>query len=87
MKITVKRWIADQKRDEMHKYNLDGCFEYVNGYYADTENDTVTFLAAEVIKETEKAVQVALICQTRHNQDYRDPFTVWFPKSQVVNIA
>jgi len=86
MTITVKRWMADQKRAEMKKYHLAGCFVYVDGYYADLENDTITFIAREVIKETEKAIQVALECETVYAQNGHEPYKAWFPKSQVVSI-
>lgn len=86
MKVTVKRWVADQKREEMAKYHLDGCFEYVDGYYADTKNDTVTFMAVEVLKETEKAIQIALECETLIGMNGHEPYKAWFPKSQIVSI-
>lgn len=86
MKVTVKRWMADQKREEMHKYHLDACFEYVDGYYADVKNDTVTFIAYEVLKESEKAIQVSLECTTRVEMRGHDPYKAWFPKSQIIKI-
>lgn len=86
-KITVKRLIADQKRDEMKAYHLDGCFEYVNHYYANTKNDTVTFLLDDdIIRETEKAVYVALKCETV-GQRYHEAWKTWLPKSQIVEMA
>lgn len=86
-KITVKRWIADKTRNEIQGYHLDGCFEYFDGFYADKENDTVTFLLdADILQETEKAVQVALKCETVGGR-YHEAYKAWFPKSQIVAFA
>lgn len=91
-KLTVKRWIADQKRDEMKKYNLAPCFEYVTNedgveYYADEKNDTVTFIIEKKAKETEKAICVEVQTETRTGMNAHKAFTLWFPKSQIVNEA
>jgi hypothetical protein len=85
-KLTAKRWIIDQKRDEMRKYHLDLCFEYANNYYADVENDTVTIRVVEIVKESEKAMQVKAECETTE-QRFHEPFILWIPKSQIVAIA
>lgn len=83
MKITVKRWIADQKNTEAKRYNLFPNVEYISGFYADVENDTVTYTDAEIVAESAKAVKVELGCG---NTDGKvGIFTAWLPKSQIVN--
>lgn len=82
MTLTVKRWIADQKMGEMKARNYFPTCVPVNGYYADTENDTVTFDMVEVVKETEKAIQVALDCGNYGGKE--GSYIVWFPKSQII---
>ena len=67
MKMTVKRWIADQKDAEAKKHNMFPDVVYVkdeNGidFYADLKNDTVTYEDAEIVRETEKAVLASLYC-------------------------
>lgn len=82
MKMTVKRWIADKAQEEAKRYNLFFNVEYANGYYADTENDTVTFSDVEILKETEKAIQVSIACG---NADGKvGTYKAWMPKSQIV---
>lgn len=83
MKLTVKRWIADQKNAEAKKLFMFPDVEYVNGFYADVENDTVTFSDVEILGETEKAVHVALWCGSIDGKV--GPFKTWFPKSQILN--
>lgn len=85
MKLTVKRWIADQKREEMKRFNYFANMEYVNGYYADTENDTVTYSEVEVLKETKKAVLVSIECGNIDGN--AGAYKVWMPKSQIVAMA
>lgn len=88
MTITVKRWMADQKISEMKEYHLLPEMEYTEDaelgkFYVNKETNTVTFIISEVLKETAKAVQVAVKCETdgfRAHDDYR----MWLPKSQVV---
>lgn len=87
MKVTVKRWLAEQKREEMAKYNLAPTFEYVDGYWVNREDDTVTMNVVEVLKETEKAIQLSMDCETRTGMNAHDPFAMWFPKSQIIELA
>lgn len=88
MKVTVKRWIADQKYNEMKAYHLYPFFECVENedgekYYADTVNDTVTFIVNEVVKETAKAIQFSIPCETEGARAHA-PYMMWMPKSQIV---
>lgn len=93
MKITVKRWIGDQKYDEMKAYNRAPEFVYVEDeeqgrYYADTKNDTITMVVLNVIKETAKAVQVELETMNFSTDEYvAKKWTTWFPKSQIVELS
>ena len=82
MKMTVKRWIADKAQTEAKRYNYFFNVEYVNGFYADIENDTVTLESVEIIKETEKAVQVAIGCGAIDGKV--ETWNAWLPKSQIV---
>lgn len=82
MKMTVKRWVADKVQTEAKRYNYFFNCEYVNGFYADIENDTVTFENVEVLKETEKAIHIAISCG---NIDGKvGSWKAWLPKSQIV---
>jgi len=88
MTITVRRWIGDQKYDEMKRYNRAPEFIYTNGYYADIENDTITMVVLNVLKETAKAVQVELETMDLNTDEYvAKKWTTWFPKSQIVAMA
>ncbi len=87
MTITVKRWLAEQKREEMAKYNLAPTFVYHNDFWVNIEDDTVTMNVVEVLKETEKAVQLAMDCETRAGMNGHEPFTMWFPKSQIIKLT
>lgn len=80
--MTVKRWIADKINVEAKKCNYFPDVEYVNGYYADLENDTVTFADVGILKETEKAVYVSLGCGSVDGKIGR--WDSWIPKSQIV---
>lgn len=82
MELTVKRWIADKIDAEAKIYNYFTDVVYVNGYYADTVNDTVTYKDVEILKETEKAVQAAIMCGAVDGKVGR--FKSWIPKSQIV---
>lgn len=76
-KITVKQWIADQKIEEAHKYHLN-----LNRKHND--DGTVTFdLDEPILKETEKAIQVAIKTETFGDR-YHKAMTFWIPKSQIV---
>ena len=90
MTITVKRWMADKKAEEMAAYNLMPVYKYfddpmIGKYYIDKDNDTVTFKAVEKIRESEKAMQVAIECETIGFRAH-DPYRTWFPKSAIVSI-
>lgn len=90
MKMTVTRWIADQKNAEMKRYNYFADIEYMKDeqgaeLYADMENDTVTYADVEIIKESEKAVQVAVSCGAVDGKI--GTFKTWLPKSQIVSMA
>lgn len=92
MTITVKRWIGDQKYDEMKAYNRAPEFVYAQTeqgkYYADTENDTITMVVLNVLKESAKAVQVELETLDLNTDEYvAKKWTAWFPKSQIVALA
>lgn len=82
MKLTVKRWIADKTDAEAKRYNYFADVEYVNGFYADLENDTVTYSDVEILKETEKAVQVGIACGSIDGKV--GTWKTWLPKSQIV---
>lgn len=93
MKATVKAWIIEKARSEMRKYHLAPVFEYVydeaqgGNYYKDTTNDTITVYTTDEIKETEKAIMVNLICETREGMNATDKtFKLWIPKSQLVEL-
>lgn len=88
MKITVKRWMADQKIKDIEAYGLFPSFEYVDdeelgSYYADRKNNTVTFMIDGIIRESAKAVQVAVEVED-HDGMAHEAFKIWIPKSQVV---
>lgn len=90
--ITVKRWIGDQKYDEMKAYNRAPEFIYKEteggSYYADTENNTITMVVLNILKETSKAVQVELETLNLNTCEYVDKkWTTWFPKSQIVALV
>lgn len=92
MEITVKRWIGDQKYDEMKAYNRAPEFVYAQTeqgeYYADTENDTITMVVLNILKESAKAVQVELETKDLNTGDFvAKKWTTWFPKSQIVALA
>ena len=88
MKITVKRWMADQKIKDIEAYGLFPSFEYVEdeelgSYYADRKNNTVTFMVDSIIRESAKAVQVAVEVED-HDGMAHEAFKIWIPKSQIV---
>lgn len=88
MKITVKRWMADQKIKDIEAYGLFPSFEYVEdeelgSYYADRINNTVTFMIDSIIRESAKAVQVAVEVED-HDGMAHEAFKIWIPKSQIV---
>lgn len=88
MKITVKRWMADQKIKDIEAYGLFPSFEYVDdeelgSYYADRKNNTVTFMIDSIIRESAKAVQVAVEVED-HDGMAHEAFKIWIPKSQIV---
>lgn len=87
MKVTVKRWLAEQKREEMAKYHLAPTFEYVDGYWVNLEDETVTMNVVKVLKETEKAIQLSMDCETLIGMNAHDPFAMWFPKSQIIKLV
>ena len=92
MTITVKRWIGDQKYDEMKAYNRAPELVYAQTeqgeYYANTENDTITMVVLNVLKESAKAVQVELETKDFNTGDFvAKKWTTWFPKSQIVALA
>lgn len=82
MKLTVKRWIADKAQVEAKIYNYFFNVIYVNGYYADVENDTVTFADVEVIRETEKAINISVSCGAIDGKI--GAWKMWVPKSQII---
>ena len=87
MKLTVKSWIAAQKDAEAKRYNMFPDVEYFgeDEFYINRENDTVTYVDVELLKETEKAVYVALQCGAIDGAFGQ--FKAWFPKSQIVAMA
>ena len=92
MTITVKRWIGDQKYDEMKAYNRAPEFVYAKTeqgeYYANTEDDTITMVVLNVLKESAKAVHVELETKDLNTGDFvTKKWTTWFPKSQIVALA
>ena len=89
MTITVKRWIGDQKFNEMKACNKAPEFVYAETeqgeYYADTEKDTITMVVLNVLQESAKAVQVELETMDLNTDEYvAKKWTTWFPKSQIV---
>ena len=86
--MTTKRWIADKVNEEMMGYGLMMIYEYHTTeagvrFYVNDKDDTVTFKTREILRETEKAVQVAVECETIGFKAH-EPFKAWFPKSQIV---
>lgn len=81
-KIVMKRWLFDKIQSEAGRYHTYIDVDYENGYYADTENDTVTAIVREVIKETEKAIQVRF--STGNIDGCVKGWISWVAKSQIV---
>lgn len=81
MIIEMKRWIYDKISEDAKRYNTFIDVEHVNGYYADTEKDTVKAIG-EILKETEKAIQVKF--STGSVVGSYKGWTAWLPKSQLI---
>lgn len=83
-KMMVKKWMLDQKQNEAARYNM--WFEIAKesrtelGIVAD-EDGFVTVILDDIIKETEKAVQV--VVATGDIVGSSKGFKAWFPKSQI----
>ena len=74
--LKVKKWMAEQKCDEARKYHLV--------LLGERTEETINFeLDAPIIKETEKAIQVAIKTETV-GERYHKAMTFWIPKSQIV---
>ena len=86
MKIRVKEWIGVQKVEDMYKYHL--ALECVDrredGYFIN--DGKVTFIAREIIKESDKAICFNLECETLE-QNAHKPVMVWIPKSQIIEMV
>ena len=85
-------YLSAMKYDEMKAYNRAPEFVYAQTeqgeYYADTENDTITMVVLNVLKESAKAVQVELETKDLNTGDFvAKKWTTWFPKSQIVALA
>lgn len=85
--IKVKEWIITKAQQTAGSYN---CFIDYAERDEHTEAPTVdadgflTVIAEEVIKETEKAVQVRL--QTGDIVGSMKGWTLWIPKSQMISL-
>lgn len=76
--IRVKKWMAEQKMDEARKYHLRLDARFVEG-----EDYIEMYLDEPILKETEKAIQVAIKTETI-GERYHKAMTFWIPKSQIV---
>lgn len=79
--IILKRWIYDKISADAMKYNRYIDCKYFDGYYVNKENDTVSAIG-EVIKETEKAMQIKFA--TGYADGSCKGWIAWVPKSQIV---
>lgn len=82
MTIEMKTWLFDKIQSEANKYHTYIDVEYVNGYYENTETNTVIAYVKEVLKETEKAIQVRF--STGNVDGSTKGWTAWVAKSQIV---
>ena len=78
--IKVKEWFFDKVYEEAKKYHiyLNGKYKVVNGVEI---LDHTTLRVDEVLKETEKAVQVVLDAETESGSYYS--WKTWIPKSVI----
>ncbi len=79
---TVKRWIFNQKNTEVRTYTngrceIMDCMDQKNGMPED--NEVAILNVFNVLKETEKAVNLEVDCFER-------TWNIWIPKSQIVKI-
>ena len=78
--IKVKEWFFDKVYEEAKKYHI-----YLNGEYKDVNGiemlDHTTLRVDEVLKETEKAVQVVLDAETESGSYHS--WKTWIPKSVI----
>lgn len=77
---TVKEWAFDKVNDECHNYNL-----LLIGEYEDRNGtrmlDHTKLRIFDIIKETEKAIKVAVEAETYSGQ-FRE-WNTWIPKSAI----
>ena len=78
--IKVKEWFFDKVYEEAKKYHiyLNGGYKVVNGIEM---LDHTTLRVDEVLKETEKAVQVVLDAETESGSYHS--WKTWIPKSVI----
>ena len=78
--IKVKEWFFDKVYEEAKKYHiyLNGEYKVVNGIEM---LDHITLRVDEVLKETEKAVQVVLDAETESGSYHS--WKTWIPKSVI----
>lgn len=82
--IELKRWIFDKVSREAKTHNTFIDVEYVNGYYADVEKDTVKAIG-DITRETEKAYCIKF-SSGAIDGSYAG-WNSWIPKSQVISIS
>lgn len=79
---TIKRWIFNQKNRDVRAFSngrveIMDCTDQKNGLPVDKETALINVF--NVIKETEKAVEIEVDC-------FETTRKIWLPKSQIVKI-
>ena len=80
--MVVKSWKVEQIAQDILKYNWALVRNY---YYKDSETmeDDAKLDVLNVVKETEKAMQVIVRCVTVGSEMDRE-YTTWIPKSCII---
>ena len=82
--LKVKEWVINKAQDEAQKYNIWIDYSRRNEGVAETplvEDGCVFVWVEEILKETEKAVQVRL--SSGEVVGSGKGWTLWIPKSQI----
>lgn len=80
--LKVKKWIIDRAQETAGRYNTYIDYARQEDGAALVEDGYITVLVREVLKETEKAVQVLL--DTGDVVGSYKGWKVWVPKSQIL---
>ena len=81
-KLNVKEWVIDKEQATARCYNTYFDYERDENGLCKTENGYMTVFCDEIIRETEKAIQVIL--RTGDTVGSVKGWKCWIPKSQIL---